>query len=280
MKKYFLVFLLCIAIIIPFFIFRSQKPSPAPLREKKIDESQIKVLKNTFLNDLKLRRDKLALLNIKKVLSIEPEDIDAMWAKAEVLRRNYKLKESESILNKILSVFPDHVPSLISLSYIMYHDYDFNKALGILKKVLGLPVSSREDTAMAYMLIGSVNAKRASGGGLLSKVIYGTRIKGYFEKAKAIAPGLSEVHLGLGSFYLLAPAIAGGNIDKAIEELEYAVKLTPEFATANARLAQAYRKKGNPDKYNFYIARVKQLDPENEVLREMNGKPISGSDIP
>jgi hypothetical protein len=44
--------------------------------------------------------------------------------------------------------------------------------------------------------------------------------------------------------------------------------MAPDFATANARLAQSYKKKGNKEKYNYYLQRAKELDPENEVANE------------
>ena len=120
------------------------------------------------------------------------------------------------------------------------------------------------------MLMGSINARRSSKGGFFSKLSYGTQIRRYFQKAADLAPGLSEAHLGLGSFYLKAPGIAGGNIDKAILELEKAVELTPDFATANARLAQAYKKKGDLAKFQHYLQRARELDPDNEALAEIS----------
>ena len=221
-----------------------------------------------LLQHLQYRKDNLALLEADRVLSQDPDNLCAWWARAEVLRRKYAFKEAEAILTQILAKFPEHIPSLISLAYVRYHDGNFETAQGILKCVLQHQGLERGNKALVYMLMGSVNAKKASAGGLFSKIAYGTRIKGYFEKANTLAPDLTEVHLGLGSFYLLAPKIAGGNIDKAIQELEYAVKIAPDFATANARLAQAYKVKGNLEKYNFYLKRAKELDPENEALKE------------
>jgi Tfp pilus assembly protein PilF len=67
----------------------------------------------------------------------------------------------------------------------------------------------------------------------------------------------------------LAPSIAGGNLDKAFKELNSAVGAAPDFATANIRLAQAYKRKGDLEKYNYHLNRTRQLDPENEVLKEI-----------
>ncbi len=269
MKKYFLVLLIAIAAAVaaaPFFVFKN--PRPLLIQNKPSANLESKPCRETPLKYLKLRKDNLALSEAEKILAADPNDLCAWWVRAEVMRRAYKFRESENLLKQILTQHPNHIPSLISLAYIGYHDGRFEEALKILRQLLNRADLDVENRALVYMLIGSINAKRSLGG-LFSKLAYGTRVKGFFEKAKSLAPDLAEVRLGLGTFYLLAPSIAGGNVDKAIQELEYAVKLAPDFATPNARLAQGYKKKGNLEKYNFYIQRAKELDPENEVLKEI-----------
>jgi len=220
------------------------------------------------LSLLEKRKDKLALDEFEKVLAVQPQNIDALWGKAEVLRRERKFNEAEKILIEILEQNPKHIPSLTSTCYLSYYNDKLNEAMKMAKGLLNrLDIDSR-NKAIVYILMGSINAKRSSKGGFFSKISYGTQIKGYFQKAVSLAPELPEAHLGLGSFYLLAPSIAGGNLDKAIEELELAVKLAPDFATANVRLAQAYKKKGDLNKYQFYIQRAQELDQNNEALAE------------
>lgn len=273
MRKYELVLLVAIAGILPIFMFQSPycPLSRAFVQEKAAEGTELKKYEKNILGYLKAREDALALREIDKALARDKDNPVALWAKAELLRRNYKFKESEEILKKVLEKYPDQASSLISLAYIRYHDNQFGQALKILRRVLTRPNLSNDDKALAYMLAGSVNAKRSLRGGLFGKFIYGTRIKGYFEKAKALAPDLAEVRLGLGTFYLLAPAVAGGNVDKAISELEAAIKIAPDFATAKARLAQAYQKKGDVTKCNFYLTQAKELDPDNEAVKEIEG---------
>jgi len=267
MKKYILVLLIAILGIAPVvWILRTK---PVVKKEVFFHSTELKTYQDNFLRYLKVRKDKLAAGEIEKILAIDPGDLCALWGKAEILRRAYKFEDAEKILKQILAKSSDHAFSLISLAYIRYHDHKFSEALKILKGVLRQPGLDSENKAMAYILIGSINAKRSILGGLFSKLAYGTQIKWYFEKAKSIAPDLPEVYLGLGTFCLLAPRIAGGDVDRAIGELEYAVKLAPDFATPQARLAQAYKIKGNMEKYDFYMKGVKELDPENEVAREI-----------
>lgn len=219
---------------------------------------------------LKNRKDQDALVIFEKILTVQSDNLEALWGKAEVLRRSRNYKQAEDLLNKILSKNPGHASSWISLAYIKYKDDRLNEAKQLIIQAFEANYQDKENLALAYMMLGNINSKYAKKGWLFSKIKYGTQIKYYFLKAGELAPDLPEVHLALGTFYLLAPGIIGGNLNKAIEELELAVKIAPEFATACARLAQGYKKKGDLEKYNFYIKRTKELDPQNEVLKEID----------
>lgn len=221
---------------------------------------------------LKFRKDADALVIFERILSKQPDNLDALWGKAEVLRRSRRHKEAEDIINVILKKEPKHIASLVSLAHIRYKEDSLNEARKLINQVLDENCLDKENQALAYVILSGINSKYALKGGLLSKIKYGTKIKSYILQAKELAPDLPEVHLALGTFYLLAPKLIGGNLQKAIEELEYTVKIAPDFATANARLAQAYNKKGVQDKYNFYLNRAENLDPENEALKEIPKK--------
>jgi len=272
MKRFLLILPILIAAILPFFIFKNINRNPKQFSIQgppQVCSINLKACRENMLRYLKLRKDKLAQKEIEKILSVHRDDTSAMWAEAEILRRSYKFRESEELLNRILASCPAHSPSLVCLAYIKYRYNKFQDALKLLSLATRSADLDKENLALAYLIMGSINAKKASQGGIFSKLAYGMRVRGFFEKAKDIAPDMSEAHLGLGSFYLLAPKIVGGDVDKAVEELECAVKLTPDFASANARLAQAYRQKGNSRKYDFYIKRAKELDPGNEIVKEI-----------
>jgi tetratricopeptide (TPR) repeat protein len=247
------------------------KPSAAVLRsvegiEYQENRSQ---LMSQGLELLKARRDNEALEVFDQVLSASPCDIDAMWGKAEVLRRKREFKKAQAILDNILEINPKHAPSLIIFSYIHYKNGRLDAAQGLIQEIFNLRYLDKADEAMAYMILGSINAKRSANGGIISKIRYGTQIEGYFLKAETLAPDLPEIHMALGTFYLLAPSIAGGNMKKAMNELKTAVLLAPDFATANARLAQAYSKNRDYANYGVYITRAKELDPDNEAVKEI-----------
>jgi len=231
-------------------------------------------LLNESLKLLKARKDREAMVNFEMILFAQPENLKALWGKAEVLRRARNFKESEKILNRILQKDPDSAASLISLSYIRYKDEELDEALKLVKHVLKNKGLDKEDEAMANLMMGTINSRRSKKGWFLDKIIYGTQIKSYFVKAAELAPDLPEAHLGLGSFYLLAPGFAGGNLEEAEKELQIAAAIAPDFATVQARLAQYYLKKNDLGKFDYYLKRAKTLDPDNEVAEELsNDKP-------
>lgn len=266
MKKVLLIVILgTLALIAAFYFGWGRKINKVKCIEKITRGQDMR----TGLELLRMRKDKEALAIFEKVLIDEPNNLDALWGEAEVLRRSRDYKASESILNEILKKNPGHAPSLISLAYIAYRDDKLQEALELINRVFANDHRDKNNQALAYMLMGAINSRRSAKSRFFNKIKYGIQIKRHFLKAESLAPDLPEVHLGLGTFYLLAPPIFGRNIDKAIEELELALKIAPDFATANARLAQGYKKKGMQDKYAFYISRAQRLDPENEVLQEL-----------
>jgi Tfp pilus assembly protein PilF len=228
-------------------------------------------IKDALINDtlelLRARKDKQALQNSEQILLFQPDNIDAQWIKAEVLRRQNKYQNSEELLNNILKDDPAHNPSLISLAYIKYNASKFDEAQALIQRVLKKQRLEREELAMAVMMTGIINSGRAkSGSQIFNKLRYGSKIKGYLLKAKEISPELAEVHLALGTFYLSAPKIAGGNLKKAKEELRRAIAIAPRFATAYARLAEVYKAENNAGKYIFYLKKARDL-----ASQEANG---------
>lgn len=274
MKRILSIVILCtLALIAVSYFFWGLKRGfcrfPPIAKVKCIEKTGRTQAINTALELLRARKDNEALAIFNKLLIDEPENLDAYWGKAEVLRRNRDYNEAQSILTDILKKDPRHISSLISASYIAYKDDKLSQASGLISEVFATGCPDAQNQALAYMMLGAINSRRSANSGLFNKIKYGTQIKCHFLKASRLAPDLPEVHLGLGTFYLLAPPIFGRDIEKAIEELELALRIAPDFATANARLAQCYRKKGSQDKYSFYLSRAQKLDPQNEVLREL-----------
>ena len=275
-----IILFLIIAIIIvgtPVFIFLERgrwfwKPPIATLSD--IEGIEYKEytggpLLKSGLELLKARRNNEADDVFDRILINNPNNVDALWGKAETSRRNSDFEKARVFISRAIEIKPKHVPSLVTLAYLNYKKDNFKEALRIIDELLSRRATDYEARALAYVILGKVNARRWSKGSFISKIRYNTQIECYFLRAKEIAPDSAEVRMALGTFYLLAPAAIGGNINKAFEEVGAAIGIAPDYASANARLAQMYLNKGNYDKYSFFIKRAKQLDPQNEVLREL-----------
>ena len=109
-------------------------------------------------------------------------------------------------------------------------------------------------------------------GGPLSKVINGTGVLPALRKAEALQPDNAGVLFGIGSYYLLAPGFAGGDRNAALDHLEKAVKADPLMADTYVRLAQAYKLKGNSEKYNVCLQKALEIDPQNELALDIKNK--------
>jgi Tfp pilus assembly protein PilF len=102
----------------------------------------------------------------------------------------------------------------------------------------------------------------------LSKIINGTQVLPNLKKAEGLQPDSSAVSFGLGSFYFLAPIIAGGNRQKAKEYLEKTIETDPLFADAYIRLAQLYKMLGDEKTSKDYLNKALDIDPQNTLVQD------------
>ncbi|UCC94608.1 MAG: tetratricopeptide repeat protein [Candidatus Omnitrophota bacterium] len=246
---------------------------PATLAEVEKNEDSLEALYVLALVYLNNHKDAEAGEIFKKILSLNPRTIEAQWGLAEVLRRKKKMKESEAVLNKIIKANPRFSPAYISLAYLKYTQTKFTEAVRLALKVQkqGRDKVDLSNYTRAYLIYAGAKGMIASRGGPLSKLVNGTAVLPNLKKAEKLQPESVAVLFGLGSFYFLAPPIAGGNIDKALTYLAKAIKIDPLFADAYVRLAQIYKAKKDMQKYQEYIEKALKIDPNNELALDAIG---------
>ena len=210
----------------------------------------------------------------RDMLSLDPHSIEAKRGLAEILRRQHKFNESQALLEEVIKADPEFSPAYISLGYMLYDKKDYGKSIRLAQRVIR---QSREKVDLtnytrAYLIIGGAKGMLAGQGGPFSKLFYGTQVLSYFKKAQKLQPDSAGVLLGLGSFYLLAPSIVGGDKNKALDFLEKAIKADPDFADAYARLAQVWRERGDEKKYHAYLSIALELDPQNELALSLKNE--------
>jgi len=169
---------------------------------------------------------------------------------------------------------PNFSPALISLAYIKYFQMNFKDSVRLALKVIeqGQDQMDLSNYTRALAMYAGAKGMLAHYGGIFSKAIDGLAVKPNLDKAQKLQPNSATVLFGLGSFYLLAPKIAGGNKSKAQEYFNQALKLDPLFADVYVRFAQLAKIKGDEQKYDFYMNKALELDPQNELAQDTISK--------
>lgn len=219
---------------------------------------------------LNVHKDKQAQEQFNKMLSINPDSVEAQFGIAEVLRRLDKLDESQNILDKAISLDPNFWPAYIALAYINYTNRNFQRAMELAGKVVaqGRARVDLSNYTRGYLIVSGAKGMLANSGGPFAKIINGTQVLPNLKKAESLEPNSPPVLFGLGSFYFLAPRIAGGDIKKAQDYFERAIKADPLFADAYVRLAQVYKMQGNREKYQGCIDKALEIEPENKLAKD------------
>ncbi len=219
---------------------------------------------------LNAHKDKEAGGIFSSLLKEDPASVGFKWGLAESLRRMHQAKDAEVLLNEVLNQDNRFPPALISLAYIEYFKMDFTASVRLASRVIrqGRDNVDLSNYARAFAMYAGAKGMLAHYGGLFSKAIDGMAVKTNLEKAQKLQPGSPAVLFGLGSYYLLAPSVAGGDKARAEEYLNKALQADPLFADVYVRLAQLFNIKGDKDKYVFYMNKALEIDPANELAAD------------
>ncbi len=284
MRKIFLavLFILCLGEIITCYAFDWKQVHEDADKKGLADawykrEKGFSNLQDAYLTGLiffNAHKDEEAQKVFQDMLKKEPKSIEAKWGLAETLRRQNKLDESSRLLEAIIQASPQFSPASLSLAYIKYSKSDFKGCVELARKVIDQGKDAVDPTnyTRAYLLFAGGQGMLANSGGVLAKVLEGSQVLPSLKKAEQLQPDSPAVLFGLGSYYLMAPGIAGGNIDKAKSCLEKAVGIDPFFADAYVRLAQVYKVKGDNKKFQENLNRALEIEPQNALAKDANSK--------
>jgi Tfp pilus assembly protein PilF len=218
-----------------------------------------------YLNSYK---DSLARETFEKILVLDNKMLGARWGIAEVYRRKHQTVAAQKILEEVLKSDPQFPPACISLAYIKYLNMDFEDSARLALRVIeqGKDKVDLSNYLRAYTMYAGAKGMIAHYGGIISKAINGAAVKPNLDKAERLDPNAVPVLFGLGSYYFLAPRIAGGDKLRAEGYFKKAIEVDPMFVDAYVRLAQLYKVRGLKDKYSYYMAKAIELDPQNELI--------------
>jgi tetratricopeptide (TPR) repeat protein len=236
-----------------------------------INPTSVKDLYILALVYLNAYRDDDAEKTFLRILDISKDSVEAQWGISEILRRKYELDKSTKKLEDIIKSNPEFSPAYITLAYIKFSLKDYEKAVNLSEVVIkqGQDQVDISNYVRAYLIFAGAQGMLADKSGPLAKAFHGLQVFPNLKRAKELLPDFPGVHFGLGAFYLLAPKIAGGDIDRAEEHLKKAIKLDPNLVDAYVRLAQVYKKKNDMKKFRKYLNMALEKDPKNFLANEI-----------
>ena len=204
----------------------------------------------------------------EEILKRDPKHIGSRWGLAELMRREHRLDEAQEELEEIMEEAPEFASAPITLGYLLFDKNEYRRPIRLALRVirLGKDRVDLNNLTRAYLMIGGAKGMLADRGGPFAKLIHGTQVMSYMKKAQRLQPENPGVYFGMGSFYAVAPAFAGGDKKKGIEFLEKAVEADPKFADAWARLAEVWLAQGDREKYERCLAKARSLDPRNKLV--------------
>jgi tetratricopeptide (TPR) repeat protein len=233
--------------------------------ENKNDKSAQDVYMLTIIYYREYQRARLKKLlgdNEKKM----PDSPAVKLLQGIILMWDHRYQESRNVLNDVIKMNPDFYPAQITLAHLDYLQKDFTRAY---RKALQM-IGKKSELSRFHFTVSLMLA--AGSKGIIIRKSMIKAIPAYFEvnrylrEAQKQMPDSAEVLYAVGSYHLLTPAIAGGNLDRAIGLLEKSRQLTPLNPSVYVRLAQAYRARGQLAISQKYLARARELDPGDELL--------------
>jgi uncharacterized spore protein YtfJ len=211
------------------------------------------------------------------ILIIEGEDV-----RVELLPQEEK---KPSFLAEMIPVLIEHLPELLqqksllmpslfpekapekpgkpgekkSLDQVkkLFNEEKYKEALGAIDSL----VAADPNNADLHAWKGNIMGSLASTGNQLDMMKYGMSAMQEFETALKLDPNNVMGHFGRGVGRLIAPQGFGGDVDGAVEDLEFACKKEP-FAEAYYHLGVAYQRKGLEGKAKEAFKKALELRPD------------------
>lgn len=129
-----------------------------------------------------------------------------------------------------------------------------------------LAVSRNPDSADAHALLGDIYGEKIDS--MFSGMKYGPRANAETAASLRLDPHCAQAWAVLGRKYLFAPALFGGDIDKAIDAFRKATLYAPHSAEDFVWLAIALQKKGKLPQAREAVATALRLDGRSVPARQ------------
>jgi Flp pilus assembly protein TadD len=182
----------------------------------------------------------------------------ALWAKSPEWERAHELYQRTDylqaleVLSRISSSDVDDF-QLIGQCHFMQGDY--GKAIEAFEKALALAPRSSE----LHRWLGSAYGRRAETASVFTAPGHARKSRQYFEQAVELDPNNREAVANLFEYYLQAPGIMGGGLDKAEIMIMHMAKL--DMPASHHARAQLEKKRKHYDAAEEQLRRAAELAP-------------------
>ena len=174
------------------------------------------------------------------------------WDRARELYQRTEYLQSLAILERIPNKGMEEF-QLIGQCQLMQGDY--KKATEAFEKALALAPRNSE----LHRLLGNVYGRRAETASIFTAPGYARKAHQYFEQAVALDPSNREAAANLFEYYLEAPGIMGGGIEKAENLVTRIISLDPP--AGHHAQAQLERKRNRYEAAEEQLRRAAELAP-------------------
>jgi tetratricopeptide (TPR) repeat protein len=207
--------------------------------------------------DLLDRTDE-ARKNLEALIKLKPDDYDANFALANVLRSRKHYPEAAEVYSRVVALIPKPERAHWTLFYFRGISYERSKQWPLAEKDFELALKLMPDQPQVLNYLG------------YSWVDQGQNLDQALDmirKAVSLRPNDGYIVDSLGwAYYRL------GRFDDAVRELERAIELRPEDPTINDHLGDAYWKVDRKLESFFQWRHAKDLKPEPEDLEKILSK--------
>jgi tetratricopeptide (TPR) repeat protein len=181
------------------------------------------------------------------------------WADLATAIRLYRAehyREGKTLLEQFLAAHQHDATAHYYLGRIYLQLKDYDQAIEHCRTAVELQATEAE----YHFCLGLSYGKKAQHASFLAKPFLAPKIKKAFETTVTLDPHHVQGRAGLANFYLQAPAIMGGNLDKAHEQALILLKLDAE---KGQRLLDKIGRRQAHD-----AAATKAASPEQGMLSE------------
>jgi len=145
----------------------------------------------------------------------EAAPVDSLLARADRALEDGDAAAAETLFSEVLSRDSDEHRALCGLAIVGLIEGDHDKAIKYARKAIK---EDKKSSRYHFMLANGYGMKASQGG--LRAMFYGGKFKQECELAVEYDPENVQAHVALLSFYVHAPSVMGGGMEKAKEKAE------------------------------------------------------------